>query len=517
MTMNEKRKLMPLQGSNLQTALFLVLIASLVLFWLAAPQVFIPSDPWAYSSHAFQILSKGDFGENHVFSHRLMVTLPVAGIYSLLGVSIHSTNLWPLFAAMLIAWVIWQSLPTLQSKVIGGLIWITSIPILSSVGALLPDIVAAAFMGLSTVALANRFSYEPSSWRFNLNIVAAASTLCFAFLAKESAYWVVPVWLLTFYRDCSPPTRESARGKFYGPTLLILIIAGFFYMIFCRHAWGSYLARLEAIQSLSSIHYQLWDAGSLWTMVKRLTVSPLKMLIITYKMPLLLAIIGIFTIKKSPSALIWKQYTITCLLFYWFGSTSLTRYIPMPLAERMTLPALPGMYILAALLLSDIIDRLKHEKLRLFLLILTASALAIQPLAGFIRNLSTIDQSEAIAMSILRASIERNDQQQQNLLLTSDPRSPQSLSFYFSYKYPTNLTVAYPSELPNVDPSVGKIYFYVNRGMSDFLERSYGQKNYNKSIEKLHLKSLYHSGNISLYEGTKNNSTAFLSEAAAGR
>ena len=186
------------------------LLLALLLFialWLLYPQEFIASDPWAYSQYAFEVSQNFDLGENHVFHHRIAVTLPVAFLYAIFGVNIITTNLWPLGSALLVVIVVWCALPDNRSKIIGAALCLTSVPLFKASMALYPDIIATAFMALSTLVLFNRKRFVQAHRTWLVAPLAAIFLLFLAFLAKESSYWVLPLWAMAFVAD----VRENDR------------------------------------------------------------------------------------------------------------------------------------------------------------------------------------------------------------------------------------------------------------------------------------------------------------------
>src|SRR5262249_29178253 len=82
-----------------------------VALWMAYPHAFIASDPWYYSQQAYRLIHDLRFSVGDIFDHRIGVLVPVGLLYRAFGVSILTTNLWPLCAAMLIAVTVWLALP----------------------------------------------------------------------------------------------------------------------------------------------------------------------------------------------------------------------------------------------------------------------------------------------------------------------------------------------------------------------------------------------------------------------
>ena len=473
------------------------LLLALLLFialWLLYPQEFIASDPWAYSQYAFEVSQNFDLGDNRVFHHRIAVTLPVAFLYAIFGVNIITTNLWPLSAALLVVLVVWLALPDKRSKIIGAALCLTSVPLFKASTALYPDIIATAFMGLSTLMLFNRERFAHKAGV--LAPLTAVFLLFLAFLAKESSYWVLPLWAMAFVADVRGNDKTTLLRQFYLPVLVTGVLLGVGYLVFCHVTWGDPLARFKSIQALTGRHLWAWDKASSWELTKRLTISPVRLLVRLYGAPILaLAFLGLAIAPQSLR--LWGYYTVFCLLFFWFGPTSFTRYEPMPLLERMTLPLLPGLYILAAFTASHLSIRSgRAEWINACIPILLVLG---PPLAQYASSWKWRESAEARSMAIIRQEITKHPTRK-HLLVCSDTRSLESLSFYFGYRYPASLRVLPARTLTDAFlRSADKRFVFLHRKRSSFLEAAYGQPNYDDEIDALGLASIYESDGIKLF------------------
>ncbi len=479
-----------------------IAIVFYVVFWFVYPQEFIASDPAAYSARAYAISHGLNFGNSDVFSQRLGITIPVALFYSTLGINILTTNLWPLLAALLIIATVWTALPDNKSKLISALLCFTSIPLFESSVALYPDIVAAAFMAASSLILFHREKYAQNNKLRFLVPFAAVALLFMAFLAKESAYWVLPLWIYALSSDIRG--KSNLVRHFHLPAILVGVLLGVLYLAFCNAIWNDSFARFHSVQALTGQHLWSWDKAPAGALLNRLTTAPVGLFVNQYgSLTLLAAILGFVFAPRTIKP--WGHYAICCLLFFWFGTTSFTRYEPMPLVDRMTLPILPALYVMAALAISRLYPDAEHEKKILrFIPILIALFLATLPFAVYVKSWRGVELPEATAMSIIRNDIKRHPEKTY-LLACSDTRSPNSLLFYFGYKYPENLRVVFTGdltyELLNRDLSL----IYVDRQRSAFLQAAYGRRNYDNEINSLGLDPVYRAGNVELLRAPKAN------------
>jgi hypothetical protein len=474
-------------------------ILGLILLWAGTPQEYVASDPGAYARRAFNILQNGDFGSSHVFGHRIAVTLPVALLYALFGVNIHTTNLWPLIAVIILAVTVWLALPDKRSKCLGVVLCLLCVPLLDAAVVLLPDVIAAAFMGLSSLVLFKRRSVLQKTMGRSLAVPLAAVFLLFlAFLAKMSAYWLLPLWAMAIVADVRDNHTAPMLRRFYLPAVIAGLTLAAGYLLFCSVIWDDPFARFKSVQGLTGQHLWSWDSQNLSAMVRRLTVSPVRLLVAQYGTLIVLAGFGVIL---SPVGLRpWTVYTVLCILFFWFGSTSFTRYEPMPLVPRMTLPALPGILILAGYAASRV--RLASERRPVVndtIAVLLLLAIMALPFARHVESLRERPLAETRAMALVRQRVNDNADKQ-ILLLCSDQRSPHSLSFYGGYAYPPNLRVAYPQQLDIGTSSFDEAFVFVHKQRSRFLQSAYGQRNFDKEIDALRLPIAYTAGDVVLFE-----------------
>ena len=116
------------------------------------------SDPRHYIKIAYNIYTNFSLGlfdsyGNSIFDHRLGLVFPVSVFYWLFGMNIISTHLWMLISYIIIIFTVFASSPNYKSKIYGLALCCFSVIGISSTRILLPDLVTAAFMGLSYLLL----------------------------------------------------------------------------------------------------------------------------------------------------------------------------------------------------------------------------------------------------------------------------------------------------------------------------------------------------------------------------
>jgi hypothetical protein len=480
-------------------AALLVVIGLFVLLWSLYPHEFIASDPWKYSANAYAV-SQGtslNHPENNPFTQRIGVFVPVALFYRLFGVSIITTNLWLLCSAILILIVVWAALPTTRRKVLGLVMCATSVPLFKAAVALYPDIVATAFMALSALCLFYRAKTMAGRGVYRLLPVLAVCSLFIAFLAKESAYWMVPLWLIASAADWRRGDRALLR-RFYLPAVVTGVILGAGYLAFSQAVWGDPLARIRSVQIVAGNHLWLQSYATRLGLIRRLTIVPPGRLLLDYGAAGIFAFLSLWLIPRPLR--FWAGYTIITVLLFWFGTTSFTNYEPLPAVTRQTLPCLPGIYILAGYFASRVRVPLTGSAATNRLIGgLACVVLAGIPFLGYVHSWPRDGYPEARAMAIVSQAAAA-DSQRRILLITSDARSPDALAFYFGYRYPANLTAVAVADLTAEQlRQADEAIIFVNQDRSEFLSVGYGWQDFDRRIAALALPPVYATGGVSLY------------------
>lgn len=475
-----------------------VVILAFVVLWAVHPHEFNASDSGAYAARAFAISSELDFGDAGLFSHRLGTTVPVALIYAAFGVNILTTHLWPLCAALLVIVAVWMALPDERSRITGALLCLVSVPLFESTVALYPDIIATSFMALSSLVLFKRRDLVQNPWTRRLAPALAAILLFLAFLAKESACWVLPLWIVALWFDARRADGGPIVRTFHIPVLGAALILGIAYLVFCAVVWGDPLSRFRSLEGHAGRHLWSWGAASTGQLLDRLTIGPLR-LFARYHGLLIPALALAGLLAAAGPVRPWRGYVVWCVALFWLGSASLTRYEPLPLIGRMTLPALPGFLVLAAYMTSRLAMYAERSgRLPSLVPPLIVVGLAAVPFSQYVGSWSTRTRPESHAMTIVQRELGR-DPAAERLLVCSDVRSPGALAFYFGYRYPPNLRVVSAGDLTRALVRPGGHMIFVHRTRSAFLQEAYGARHYDREIDALGLVPLYASGPVVLF------------------
>lgn len=467
------------------------LILSLVFFtmvWWFWPQEIIASDQWAYSKFAYEMASEGTINSDHIFAQRLAITAPTALFYALFGISPKSTNLLPLISVYIIICTIWFSLPNLNSRLIGLVLSLTSGLLILAGTHLLPDIVATAFMSLSFLLFTKRYlCIQRGNCYQKLIPLFFILSLFISFLAKLSAYWIVIPLLIISLKDYGDNKFRNLFKTFYAPSLLIALVFLCTYFFICFIIWDDPLSRITAIREVSGKHLWNMDAQKL---ILRLSVSPVIFFMREFGM--LILMIPIFIKIKSP----WKIYLFSCLFLFWFGTVSLSSYQPMPLMSRMAFPLLPAIIILSSLFISDVINKRKSYKFLGLVLVISINGpqLLYQSYAAAKNDLGELNSINTLNYFVNKKPSESI------VLITSEPRSPESLLMHYNYKYPTNLKVLSMDSFLNKPIESARYFYFEHSSRLEFLSRAYGTKVYKLSSIIDEKNILYKSQKITLFK-----------------
>jgi hypothetical protein len=455
---------------------------------------FIASDPLWYSEIAHRLTldpSEVFAGhDTHPFVMRIGLTVPLALLYRAFGVSTVVSNLPCTMAALGVLLVAYAAAPTPRAKLLALLFGVACTPLIRHATVLNVDLPCAALMACSVLWLSRRDRPRGAWW-----LVAAAVAWIAAFLVKESAIWCGAVWLYAIVVDLRGlGVRQLARR--FAPAFVVAAALAALYAALCAWLWGSAWARFQGIEELTYDHAWTLHGRPASQWIKRLTWQPAVMLATMFHATLVPVVLAPWLVRGS--ARIWWFATAAFTVLYWFGSTSLTSYSPLPISERMVLPVLPGIIVLAALASDQALERLHSSRWRTpivaaLLVFLCAPAVRVMS-ARMIRP-----RSETASFAVLRDEVA--DPTHRVVLVCGERRSVHISGFYFAFEMPSNLTVVFAADFARaarpegatvralVDISRGR----TDRGMDPNLDMT-------APIELLALPLLFRDHNVRLYD-----------------
>ncbi|HEY1552776.1 MAG TPA: hypothetical protein VGG28_33335 [Kofleriaceae bacterium] len=415
-------------------ALVIAAIVMCVLFARGRPD-FVASDPLWYSAIAHQLsvdpASVFSGHELHPFVMRIGLTAPLALIYAVFGVSSVTTNLPALLSALVVLCVIFAAMPTSRAKLVGLAIGVLSAALLYEAIILSADLPCAALMSVSVLWLEHRDRPRGRWW-----LAAAAAAWLAAFLVKETAVWCAPVWIYAVIVDA----RRGLLAR-YVPALAIGGLLGIGYLWLCAVLWGDPFARIHGIDAIGDEHAWSLHGHPLRDWLARLIWQPPLLFAGLFKATLIPAIAAIWLAPRDKR--IWLVALATFTALYWFGSTSVTRYVPLPISSRMALPILPPLLVCAGMALDAAIDWTSWRRL---VVVVVAVMIALPSLRVMYR-LSVRKRPEAAAFAELAREASDGAPIE---LVCGEPRCLAIAPWYFGYAVPPNLAIVDDhGKLPN--------------------------------------------------------------------
>jgi len=413
-------------------------------------------------------------------------------LYRVFGVTPHTSHLAPLLSGLAILFVVWRALP--REAALPGLICaLTCMPLASHTLELFPDLVSAAFAALAILLVAERLEPSGSRARWAVRGALAASAWFMAMLAKETAWWALPVWAGALLVDAFRK-RGAVLKWFHAPALLCACLLTGAYLWGCSHYFGDPWARFHAIQALSGRH--AWSMRNEQRLVARLTMGVLTFLWREYGPLLALLLPGAIVL---PARLrIWSFYAVFTVLAYWFGSASVSSYQPLPLMARMTLPSVPGMCICGGYFLYWLAERVSRflPKLRpaYGAAILSALLLALMSPRVLDEVRSWRVYEDLAAMRVLKAELAQHPQSH-HLIVTAEKRTTTFVDWSFGYAPPSNVTVRYAGALSAEDLDEADAALILIDPRNRDPNRS---PSYERELRALHQPALFEAGNVAL-------------------
>jgi hypothetical protein len=393
------------------------LVVEVAIYWLGQGD-FLATDPLWYAdlAHHLAVDPSHAFVSNHPFEMRVGLTVPLAILYRVFGASPFVTNLPCLFAALGIVAVAWAAPPTPRGKLFACVFAVTLLPLVHHAILLNVDLPAAALMAWSILLLSRR--------RF----VPAMVVWFAAFLVKETALWCAPVWIWFAVRESG--WRVLWRAAAVGAAL------GIAYLVLCAVVWGDPLARFKGVEELTYEHKWALSKKPASEWLARLTWEVPWLLVKMFKFLLVPAVLAPWLVRGRER--IWLVYTATIILLFWFGSSSFSGYEPLPIIQRMIVPVMPGVLIVAALASDAAIERFRLPR---WLVPAAVGAIAVMGALSITRRVLLRDRPETAAYAALRAEVA--DPSKRFTLVCGDPRCEAISNYYFDFAPPPNLKVAY--------------------------------------------------------------------------
>jgi hypothetical protein len=414
--------------------LVLAMVVHTALFF-AVQRDLATADPLYYARHAHDLA----FHPSHlssepddvVFVTRLGLTVPLALLFRLFGASLVVTNLPSLFAGLAIMAIAYAAASTPRAKLLAVLFAMVCTPLLVDGRELTPDLPCGAVMAASILCLSRRERPRGAWW-----VVGAAVAWFAAFQIKEVAVWCAPIWVYAILRDLrGHGVRWVVRT--FAPAIGVGAGLAVGYLLFCAVFWGDPMARFIRIEAAAT-----W--GHDWSLVghptaewvARLTWGPPALLFGMFRLALVPVVLAPWLVRGRDR--LWVVAATTIVLMFWFGSSTLSDYVPLPTGRRMVLPLVPELIVLSALATDAVLDRLRDVRWRL-VLGLAFAVFLVYPHVNSIRKKVFADRPETAAYAALRAEVASTTDPV--VLLCGDFRCRRFADLHFGFEVPANLVV----------------------------------------------------------------------------
>lgn len=350
-------------GPHRRTTLLLLaaILAAHALLWWLRPFAFLDElDSQHYARISAEIVAGRFTPVAHPFYDRIGVTAPTAALYRAFGIGARATTLWPLLCSLLtIAVVFAAAARTFGSRtgLLAGFL-LAANPIQVHYAAhLLPDLIGSGFMvGAVALLYQARDRRTGTAARVWLEGGLCVLTLIAALLVKKTVVWAVlffagvMAWDLVRRRNVRLWMAIVATG---------LALSGLFCFSYYL-ATGNPLHVLASIETTHNVSPLASFAGrSAAEYLHRLSLGPVRLFVdqLGYGYLLVLAVPALLELvrplRPAPRGVrFWASYVAVVLLCFWFGTTSLHAYNPLPVSPRFPMPALAPLAILAAVALT---------------------------------------------------------------------------------------------------------------------------------------------------------------------
>jgi hypothetical protein len=482
--------------------LLVALVVETILF-VAAQGDYVVADPLWYASLAHSIAadpsSAFGHGEMHPFVMRVGLTLPLALLYRLFGVSTLVSNLPCLIAANGTIATVYAAARTPRAKVIGMALCLACVPLFQHMRLLGVDLPAGALIGCSVLCIARRDGRRGALW-----LAGGVVAWFAAFLVKEIALWCAPIWIYAIVVDLRA-SGWKATARTYAPAVGIGVVLGAGYLALCAVVWGDPLARIHgithAVSNVQAARYSdAWlmpGAGaSRW--IARLIWQVPVLLVTMFGAMLVPVVLSPWLIRGRDR--IWPVATAVIALCYWFGSSTIRAYLPLPISQRMIVPVLPCLLATAALAVDGAIDRWRlgigARRAIVVAWAVVVVAQAALPIAAGVRH----PHPETDAFALVRREAAA-DPARPLIVVCGEPRCAMIGNFYFGFAPPPNVTMPLAGEFAAAPPPHGAIVrALVNRIRAPGAHNTDPSSDRTADITALQLPILAGNKNVTLYD-----------------
>jgi len=311
-----------------------------------------------------------------------------------------------------------------------------------------------------------------------------------AFLVKEVAVWCAPVWIYAVACDVRSLDRRALVRR-YAPAVVAGAILGAGYLWFCAALWGDPLARAHGITALTDEHAWSLRGHPAGEWLARMIWQPAILFARFFEVAVVPAIAAAWLVRGRER--IWCVAAAAFAACYWFGSSSLSEYVPLPLSPRMTLPILPPLLVCAALGFDAAIDK-RRWRIPLIVVAVAIVAPALRTAYGLVFR----PHPEAAAFAELRRELREPGP---ITLVCGEPRCLAIAPWYFGFAPPPAITFVHANDFAAAPlPPGTRVRVLVNRVRAPGAARTDPNSDRTGAITALGLPALAGNKNVTLYD-----------------
>lgn len=334
----------------------------LILLYLWTKPGFLGSDDLAYALLAADV-GMGEFQlDSHHFTNRFGVFYPTAIFYLIFGVNEYTTTLWPLLSAIILLFAIFlvaDKLLDIMTASLALVLIVFNPMLISQISYLLPDLPLGMFIFLAAACLL--IARLTGAHRKKLSIILMFCLfVALAILTKETGIWIACFAALVLISDFVK--RQHIEMWIW--ILIGGIVVASIYLLSYYFATGDALFRLEGIETGHNLSFWSYSAGKAGSLIDRLTLGPFTLLVeergfflpMALSLPCLISA-GAYDKRDHHIARFFAFFGFSIILCFWFGTTSVTAYNPLPLIPRMLTPVVPALAVPSAYVLYQLYFR----------------------------------------------------------------------------------------------------------------------------------------------------------------
>ncbi len=374
---------------------------------VAARPGFMASDDQVYARAAWDLVGGTFELQPEHRLNRLGLIAPTAAAYGLVGANAWTTVWWPLAWSLVgIVAVAYAAnrLAGRRAAWCAVLLFAPATTLVNGSAFLIPDMPLGVQLFVATLLLLR--ARASTGGRAALAGAASAGVVALAIMTKETAIWLAPLHIVLLVRDLRARRARTAWAAYAltGATLGAVFFGAYAALT------GDALYRWHAIDVHHNASHWAYAGEGAAELLRRATYQPLLMLF--EDLPdltlLLAAALPLVALRRAVprGARVFAAQALVLAAGYWIGSSSLTKFAPLPLLPRMLAPTLPPLAVLAGGALVLVPGRIRWAALGPSALLLAGGALTglaqHRPLAALVYAAG----AAALAAAYLRPATE---------------------------------------------------------------------------------------------------------------